>query len=85
MRPYPECTREMPELRQQIGVMFDSLPELESIELTYGGQRYRARRCGTLVSMESKNDTRGWSFWTEWFMPEFYQRRAMRAAEGKTP
>lgn len=84
MKPYPECTRELPGLRQQIGVMFDSLPELESIELTHGGQRYRARRYGTLVSMDSKRGGWGWTLWTEWLTSEFYRRKANRTEERET-
>jgi hypothetical protein len=77
MKPYPECTREMPELRQTIGRLFEQLPELENIEFTIGGQRYRARLCVPWVCMDVKADGRGWDCWTEWPLPEFYRRKAM--------
>jgi hypothetical protein len=77
MKPYPECNRDMPELRQKIGQLFASLPELESIELTHGGKRYRARRSEPWVTMDAKAQGRGWDCWTEWPLPEFYRRKAM--------
>lgn len=77
MRAYPECNRDMPELRQKIGQLFESLPELENIEFTHGGQRYRARRSMPWVCMDVKAEGRGWDDWTEWPLPEFYRRKAM--------
>ena len=74
MKPYPECNRDMPELRQKIGQLFEQMPELETIELTHGGQRYRARRSEPWVMMDAKADGRGWNFWTEYF-----RRKAMGA------
>lgn len=74
MRAYPECNRDLPELRQAIGQLFESLPELESIELTHGGKRYRARLSMPWVAMDAKAEGRGWAFWTEYPLPEYYRR-----------
>ena len=79
MKPYPECNRDMPELRRAIGQLFERLPELESIELTHGGKRYRARLSMPWVCMDAKAEGRGWVFWTEWPLPEFFRRKAMGA------
>ncbi len=79
MKPYPECNRDMPELRQKIGQLFEQMPELETIELTHGGQRYRARRSEPWVMMDAKADGRGWNFWTEYPLPEYFRRKAMGA------
>ena len=68
---------DMPELRQKIGQLFEQLPELESIELTHGGKRYRARLSMPWVCMDTKAEGRGWDDWTEWPLPEFYRRVAM--------
>ncbi|BDB13825.1 hypothetical protein [Acidithiobacillus ferrooxidans] len=68
---------DMPELRRKIGQLFEQLPELETIELTYGGKRYRARLSMPWVCMDVKAEGRGWDDWTEWPLPEFYRRVAM--------
>jgi hypothetical protein len=78
MKAYPACNREMPELRRKIGQLFESLPGLETIELTYGGKRYRARLAMPWVCMDVKA-ARGWDAWTEWPMPEY------RRARGRQP
>ncbi len=70
-------TDEMQKLRKTIGQLFEQLPELESIELTHGGKRYRARLSMPWVCMDTKAEGRGWDDWTEWPLPEFYRRRAM--------
>ncbi|WP_461596779.1 hypothetical protein [Thiomonas sp.] len=69
-------TDETQKLRKTIGQLFESLPGLESIELTHGGKRYRARLSMPWVCMDVKA-ARGWDNWTEWPLPEFYRRRAM--------
>ena len=79
MKPYPECNRDMPELRQTIGRLFETLPELESIELTHGGKRYRARLSMPWVTMDAKAEGRGWNCWTEYPLPEYFRRKAMGA------
>jgi hypothetical protein len=68
---------DMPELRQKIGQLFESLPELTEATLTIGGKRYRARLSMPWVCMDVKAEGRGWDDWTEWPLPEFYRRRAM--------
>ncbi|MDA8151823.1 MAG: hypothetical protein M0003_03780 [Acidithiobacillus sp.] len=65
------------ELRQKIGQLFEQLPELETIELTYGGKRYRARLSMPWVCMDVKAEGRGWDDWTEWPLPEYHRRKAM--------
>lgn len=70
-------TDEMQKLRKTIGQLFEQLPELESIELTHGGKRYRARLSMPWVCMDTKAEGRGWDDWTEWPLPEFYRRKAM--------
>lgn len=70
-------TDEMQKLRKTIGQLFEQLPELESIELTHGGKRYRARLSMPWVCMDTKAEGRGWDDWAEWPLPEFYRRRAM--------
>ena len=77
MKPYPECNRDLPELRRTIGQLFESLPELESIELTHGGKRYRARLSMPWVTMDAKAEGRGWNCWTEYPLPEYFRRKAM--------
>ena len=70
-------TDEMQKLRKTIGQLFEQLPELESIELTHGGKRYRARLSMPWVCMDVKTKGRGWDCWTEWPLPEYYRRVAM--------
>jgi len=70
-------TDEMQKLRKTIGQLFEQLPELESIELTHGGKRYRARLSMPWVCMDVKAEGRGWDCWTEWPLPEYYRRKAM--------
>ena len=79
MKPYPECNRDLPELRQAIGKLFESLPALENIEFTHGGKKYRARRSEPWVCMDAKAEGRGWDCWTEWPLPEYFRRVAMSA------
>ena len=50
--------------RLTIGKMFHDLPGLENIELTIGGQRYRAHRAGQWVVLDHKPGKR-WTVWTE--------------------
>lgn len=78
MKTYPECNRDEPGLRQKIGQLFERLPELDNIELTIGGKRYRARRVMPWVVMDVKS-ARGWDCWTEWPLPEYFRRQAMSA------
>ncbi|MCR2831234.1 hypothetical protein NR402_13230 [Acidithiobacillus ferrooxidans] len=70
-------TDEMQKLRKTIGQLFEQLPELESIELTHGGKRYRARLSMPWVCIDVKAEGRGWDDWTEWPLPEYYRRVAM--------
>lgn len=59
------------ELRRTIGGLFEALPELESIELTHGGQKYRAyRSMGRWACVDTKAKGRGWDRWTEWPLSE---------------
>ena len=76
MQPYPLCNRDMPELRQKIGELFEQVPGLTEATFTIGGQRYRARLSMPWVCMDVKA-ARGWQPWTEWPLPEFYRRKAM--------
>lgn len=80
MRAYPLCNRDMPELRRTIGQLFEQMPELENIEITHGGKRYRARRSGHWVLLDAKAQGRGWDFWTEWPLPSWYAWQRQRVA-----
>jgi hypothetical protein len=75
-------TDETQKLRKTIGQLFEQLPDLENIELTHGGQRYRARRTGCWVCMDVKADGRGWNDWTEWALPAFYRWQSKQANAG---
>ena len=77
MKPYPECNLEEPELRREIGQLFENLPGLETIEITHGGKRYRARLSMPWVMMDVKAEGRGWNCWTEYPLPEYFRRKAM--------
>ncbi len=74
---------DMPELRRKIGQLFEQLPELENIEFTHGGKRYRARLSMPWIVMDVQAEGRGWERWTEWPLPEFYRRQRMRTEERK--
>lgn len=80
MRAYPLCNRDEPELRQTIGRLFESLPELAESTFTIGGIQYRARRTGHWVCMDVKAKGRGWNFWTEWALPSWYARQRQKGA-----
>lgn len=64
-------------LRKTIGQLFDQLPELENIDFTHGGQRYRAKRASPWVLLDSKA-ARGWDMWTEWALREYHQGKVGR-------
>ena len=76
MNDYPLCAHDLPELRQKIGQLFESLPGLTDATFTIGGRRYRARLSVPWVCMDVKA-AKGWADWTEWPLPEFYRRKAM--------
>ena len=80
MRPYPECNRDMPELRQKVGQLFESLPELTETTFTTGGIQYRARRSGHWVTMDVKAKGRGWDCWTELALPSWYAWQRQKGA-----
>lgn len=66
MKPYPLCNRDMPELRQKIGQLFGSLPELTESTFTIGGTQYRCRRSEPWLLVDRKEPgRRGWQPWTE--------------------
>ena len=74
MKSYPDCNRDLPELRQKIGQLFEQVPELTEATFTIGGQRYRARLSMPWVMLDVKAP-RGWNPWTEWPLPEFRNRK----------
>jgi len=71
-------TNDLQKLRKTIGRLFEELPELEEATFTVGGKRYRACRREPWVCMDAKATGRGWDYWTEWPLPEYFRRMAMK-------
>jgi hypothetical protein len=71
-------TNDLQKLRKTIGQLFEELPELEEATFTVGGKRYRARLAMPWVCMDVKAEGRGWDYWTEWALSEYYRRMAMK-------
>lgn len=84
MKTRVKTTKPEAALRVAIGKLFETLPALENIELSLGGQRYRAHRSEPWVCMDVKAKGRGWECWTEYGLPayhEFCRRQAMAGIE----
>jgi len=69
-------TNDLQKLRKTIGKLFEELPELEEATFTVGGKRFRAHRAMPWVCMDAKAEGRGWNYWTEWPLPEYFRRMA---------
>lgn len=72
-------------LRVAIGKLFETLPALENIELSLGGQRYRAHRSEPWVCMDKKSSGRGWDDWTEYPLPAYHEYCRRQAKAGIEP